>query len=305
MDFSKNLKRAYDTISVIVSPRPPLNLETAQPVARPSAQISSLVDYEELTSVPVLQALVSDDELKNTIAKLERLCPGTDFSPKMISKRQRFLSRYDQQLRTEKRRHEQILRQWAKERCEYEALVIMDQDLTVLRQELKLNFSINGKRRARIDEQDQNELPLAPVEELKVDTNRKRARIELPLPVEEFEELTFGEVESPVEVKEPDIDVTVREVEKPLGVKGRRPRGKETGKSQSRQSNKPTAPRKPKALRKAAVPALKKAKICKEVKKDEVTEEDEDDSDEGAMILEPLLEELYDSDHPLAEINLS
>lgn len=250
-----------------------------------------------MTSVPVLQAVVSDTSLQTTIAKLERLCPGIDFSPVQIGRRQRFLARYDQQVKTEKRRHEQVLRVWARNKLEFESLLIMDQDVTVLRQELKSNCSINGRRRARIDEQDQNELPLDPVEELKVDTNRKRARIEMP--VEEFEELTLGEV------KEPDMDVTVREVEKPLGVKGRRPRGKETGKSQSRQSNKPTAPKKPRAPRKAKVPALKKAKICEEVKKDEVTEEDEDDSDEGAMILEPLLEELYDSDHPLAEINLS
>jgi len=287
MDFSKNLKRAYDTISVIVSPRPPLNLETVQPVVRPSAQVSSLVDYEELTSAPVLQALVSDNALQTTIANLERLLPGIDLSPVQIGRRQRFLARYDQQVRTENRRHEQLLRQWARNKREFEALMTVDQDLTALRQELKSNLSINGRQ-------------LAPVEELKVTTPRKRARIELPLPVEEFEALSVAS--SVEEVKAPAMAVTVREVEKPLGVKMRRPRGKEGGKAQSRQSNKSKAPKQPKAPRKPKEPAAKKAKTCKEGKKDEVTEEDEDDTDEGAMLLESLY---YDSDHPLAEIDLS
>jgi len=285
MDFSKKtLKRAlgdaFETISVIISPRP-LDLQTAQPVVRPSAQIASIVDYTALMDVPVLQAMVSDAEIIRCIDNLKALCPGTKFEPAAILRRQNFLLRYDKQLRDELRRHEKRVRDWARDRAEFEALMVMDQDITVLRQELKSNQSIEGRKRARISEAKQEDMELAQFEELKVPIELK-VPVELKVPCEDSKE-----------VKVPYVSI-IRELEKPQAERGRRPRGKENRRTRDRHSKPEKQPKKlkkPKEPKKSKQPTPKPT-CSGGVKRGPKDEEDTDDDDEGAESLEELLAEV-------------
>jgi len=126
------------------APLPPLDLGKAAPQVRVHYGVESLPGYKAPTSVPALASLVSLTELKKRKREMRMVYPDVNFSKEAIKGRKTFLLRVDRQLAELTERYERQRREWELRKADSVKLALFGENMTRIRQEIRMNKSVLG-----------------------------------------------------------------------------------------------------------------------------------------------------------------